>query len=102
MKEKVFFLPAHAIRPNLAPKRGSCLASDMITVHGHPVGFMYREEPDNELDSGWRFFAGSESQEYCDDPPILNFSMSTRLPTATPTSCHFSTRTVAAVLRGRA
>src|SRR5215831_3609540 len=68
MKEKVFFLPAHAIRPNLAPKRGSCLASDMITVHGHPVGFMYREEPDNELDSGWRFFAGSESQEYCDDP----------------------------------
>jgi hypothetical protein len=29
---------------------------------------MYREEPDDEIDSGWRFFAGTESQEYLDDP----------------------------------
>ena len=62
MKEKVFFLPANAIKPNLAPGRGSCFASDLITVKGYPVGFMYREEPDNDLDSGWHFFSGSESK----------------------------------------
>lgn len=67
MKEKVFFLPAHAIKPNVAPGRGSCFASDLITVKGYPVGFMYREEPDNDLDSGWHFFSGSESEEDCSD-----------------------------------
>ena len=67
MKEKVFFLPANAIKPNLAPGRGSCFASDLITVKGYPVGFMYREEPDNDLDSGWHFFSGSESEEECSD-----------------------------------
>ena len=30
------------------------------------VGFMYRDEPDNEIDSGWRFFSGEETQEYAD------------------------------------
>lgn len=29
---------------------------------------MYREEPDNEIDSGWRFMAGNESEEYMNDP----------------------------------
>ncbi len=38
-----------------------------------PVGFMYREAGDNELDSGWHFFAGDESDEYCDDP--ANFAI---------------------------
>jgi hypothetical protein len=28
---------------------------------------MYRESPDNESDSGWRFMAGDESDEYMDD-----------------------------------
>ena len=28
---------------------------------------MYREEPDNNIDSGWSFFSGTESQEYLDD-----------------------------------
>jgi hypothetical protein len=27
---------------------------------------MYREEPDSAIDSGWRFFAGDESQAYAD------------------------------------
>jgi hypothetical protein len=73
MSDKVFCLPSEAIKPDLAPGRGSCLASDLITVTGYPVGFMYRADPDNELDSGWRFFAGTESTEYCDDP--ANFEM---------------------------
>lgn len=47
---------------------GSCYATDKITVDGLPVGFMYREEPDDEYDSGWRFFSGTETQDYADDP----------------------------------
>lgn len=51
----------------VAPGRGSCIASDMILVDGHPVGYMYREPPDSEHDSGWRFFSGLESQDYADN-----------------------------------
>jgi hypothetical protein len=29
---------------------------------------MYREEPDNKSDSGWRFFAGDETDDYTEDP----------------------------------
>ena len=46
---------------------GLCMASDRITVDGEPVRFMYRDEPDMEGDSGWRFTAGDESQDYMDD-----------------------------------
>lgn len=35
---------------------------------------MYREQPSkNFSDSGWRFFAGNEKKEYCDEPS--NFSI---------------------------
>lgn len=44
--------------------QGSCIASDKITVEGLKIGYMYRENPTNEFDSGWRFFAGDESEEY--------------------------------------
>jgi hypothetical protein len=54
------------IRP-LATGYGSCLASDHITVDGRPVGFMYREESDNEFDSGWRFLSGLETDAYVND-----------------------------------
>jgi hypothetical protein len=32
---------------------------------------MYRRLPDNEIDSGWRFLSGQETQEYLDDPANL-------------------------------
>lgn len=51
--------------------QGACLATDRITVDGMPVGYMYREEPDSETDSGWRFFAGDETDEYVNDPANL-------------------------------
>lgn len=35
------------------------------------IGFAYRENPDNENDSGWRFFVGNESHEYVDNPDNL-------------------------------
>jgi hypothetical protein len=43
---------------------GGCIASDRITVDMRPVGYMYREEPDYDGDSGWRFFAGDEDDAY--------------------------------------
>lgn len=52
----------------LATNRGGCIASDRITVDGELVGYMYREAPNNELDSGWRFLAGDESESYMADP----------------------------------
>jgi hypothetical protein len=51
----------------LANGYGGCIATDKITVEGEPVAYMYREAPQNELDSGWRFFAGTEDQVYIDD-----------------------------------
>lgn len=53
---------------DLIPLMGYCHASDMITVNGENVGFMYREIPADEDDSGWRFLSGTESQDYIDDP----------------------------------
>ena len=45
-----------------------CIATNRITVEGCKVGYCYRETPDGGWDSGWRFTAGDESDEYMDDP----------------------------------
>ena len=45
-----------------------CIATNRITVEGCKVGYCYREKPDSGWDSGWRFTAGDESEEYMDDP----------------------------------
>ncbi|HBP23255.1 MAG TPA: DUF2185 domain-containing protein, partial [Planctomycetes bacterium] len=39
-----------------------------LVADGCKVRFLYREEADNENDSGWRVFRGIESQDYVDDP----------------------------------
>ncbi len=65
--QKKFLKAADGLR-RLATGFGSCLATDLITVDGSLVGYMYREEPDNKFDSGWRFFAGTETDEYANDP----------------------------------
>jgi len=67
MSEKKFAIPGEAIR-QLIPHIGGCLATDRITVDGCKVGYMYRDAPDHSNDSGWRFFAGDESDEYANDP----------------------------------
>ncbi|MGA9192076.1 MAG: DUF2185 domain-containing protein [Anaerolineales bacterium] len=64
---KQFKIPGNRIR-QLIPGNMGCFASDRITVDGALVGYMYRDEPDFDADSGWRFFAGDESQEYADTP----------------------------------
>lgn len=67
MIRKKFKLSASDIRP-LVHGMGGCIATDRITVEGYPVRFMYREAPDNEIDSGWRFMSGFEDDDYMNDP----------------------------------
>jgi hypothetical protein len=64
---KIFKLPKSQIKP-LVVGYGGCIATDRITVDGMPVRFMYRQAPDNNFDSGWRFMSGFESDAYMDDP----------------------------------
>lgn len=58
-----------------------CFATNRITVDGKKIGYMYRETPDDDSDfpdSGWRFFAGDETEEYTDNPDNINiFSLNT-------------------------
>jgi hypothetical protein len=50
-----------------------CFVTQRILSDGAKVGYLYREEPDNENDSGWRIAAGDESDEYMDDPDNIAF-----------------------------
>lgn len=54
----------------MATGHGGCFGTEMITVEGHKVGYMYREQP-HDTETGWVFTAGLESQEYMDDPKNL-------------------------------
>jgi len=51
----------------LIPPMGGCIAPDTITVVGEQVKFMYRDTPSNDLDSGWQFYSGTETQDYLDN-----------------------------------
>ncbi|MDX2218444.1 MAG: DUF2185 domain-containing protein [Burkholderiales bacterium] len=64
---KQFKLSKDDIEP-IAVGHGACFATDKITVEGFPVRFMYREDPDNEHDSGWRFMSGFEDDDYMSNP----------------------------------
>ena len=64
---KQFRLRADQIE-KLIPNLGACYATDKITVDGELVNYMYREDPDYESDSGWKFLSGTEDQEYADNP----------------------------------
>jgi hypothetical protein len=64
---KNFRLAAEEIQQLVFDNRG-CYASDRILVEGEKVGYMCREEPDYEADSGWWFFSGTEPEDYLEDP----------------------------------
>ena len=68
MTDKVFKIKPEDLKQIVKDDRG-CVATDKITVEGMKVGFMYREgfDEDIENDSGWRFFSGTEDQDYVDD-----------------------------------
>ena len=51
------------------PNGEGCIASDKITKEVFKVGYMYREQPTTDNpDSGWRFMAGNEDDEYMNNP----------------------------------
>ncbi|MEH7403656.1 DUF2185 domain-containing protein [Gottfriedia acidiceleris] len=68
-REKKYLISGDMIKRLIDSNEG-CIASDRITVDGCKVGFMYREEPyqNGNPDSGWRFMAGDESDEYMNNP----------------------------------
>jgi len=83
-------LHASEIR-RLIPNMGGCLATHRITVDGASVGRMVREAARNEVDSGWCFFAGDESQEYVDDPANISLYDVNTLANYAPDAIRFLT-----------
>ncbi len=69
-RNRDYHVKAEDVKPLLPDWKGAdgCIATNRITVEGRKVGYCYREEPDGGWDSGWRFTAGDESDEYMDDP----------------------------------
>jgi hypothetical protein len=47
--------------------KGYVLATRVLVEKKLPIMFMYRDMPEGD-DTGWRFFAGFEDQEYVDEP----------------------------------
>ncbi len=53
---------------NRTDKMGFALAPKQLVDNKLKVRFMYRESPDNQSDSGWRFFSGFETDECVNNP----------------------------------
>lgn len=66
MKDKIFRKPLEEVQVPIIKPMGYALVTDRIVVDGASVGYMYRQKPDNKQDSGWRFFAGDENEDYLD------------------------------------
>lgn len=47
------------------------IVSRQVSEHQAAVGFLYREMPAFEQDSGWRIFSGTEGDDFIDD--VTNF-----------------------------
>ena len=66
MSNKEFIIDPEVVKDIIKPM-GYSIVSNMILQEGLPVGFMYREEPFDEEDSGWRFLSGTETEDYLDN-----------------------------------
>lgn len=44
-----------------------CFVTKRVLDEGHKVGYLYRDAPDEERDSGWRITSNTESDEYMED-----------------------------------
>jgi hypothetical protein len=75
LEESLQFKPCHIARTYIGkddPRWIECgekgaLVSKMVFDKNEILRFAYREKPDREEDSGWRFFAGHEDDEYAND-----------------------------------
>lgn len=68
MSDKIFCKSIDEVSEIITKPMGYALVTDRIVVDGLPIGYMYRQNPDNRQDSGWRFFAGDEEEDYLDNP----------------------------------
>lgn len=77
-REVVEFEPKHIIMVDMKAKDDAdednqpsywerCFVSRKVLYDGVRVGYIFREAPEDEMDSGWRIFAGDESEEYTAD-----------------------------------
>ena len=68
-RNRNYHVKAEDVKSLLPDWKGAdgCIATNRITVEGCKVGYCYREKPDGDWDSGWRFTAGDESEAYMDD-----------------------------------
>lgn len=79
-KDPIEFLECHIIDtdlddpvPSITDKYNKrCFVTNNILYDGQQVGYLYREEPDNEDDSGWRFTTGEETDQYMDNSDNLS------------------------------
>lgn len=60
---KNFKIPREELKTFVRGK-GFCIAPDTVLVDGIPVALVYRVMPSSLYDSGWRFFTGTESEDY--------------------------------------
>lgn len=83
--------PTRAYRPR-------CIVSNRVLNDGAAVGYLYREAPDHDDDSGWRILAGDEDEAYVDDASncravslgaVLSVDDSIRDLLGTPAPCAF-------------
>ena len=50
-----------------------CFVTNNILYDGDKVGYLYREEPDQDDDSGWRFTKGDETDDYVNNVENLSY-----------------------------
>ena len=60
---KNFKIPREQLK-TFVRNKGMCIAPDTVLVDGIPVALIYRVMPSSLYDSGWRFFTGTESDDY--------------------------------------
>jgi len=72
--DPICFRPCHVIstehddQDNLVERYAKrCFVTRRVLDEGRPVAYLYREDPDDEDDSGWRITAGDESDAYMED-----------------------------------
>jgi len=50
-----------------------CFVTHRVLYEEVRVGYLYREEPESDEDSGWRIMCGDESDEYMDSSDNISF-----------------------------
>ncbi|HEU4451688.1 MAG TPA: DUF2185 domain-containing protein [Longimicrobium sp.] len=55
------------------PMTEYAVVSRLVATDRQKVRWMYREEPTEPADSGWRFFSGDEAENFAEDPENFEF-----------------------------